>query len=148
MAFGCRQWLCLRTVLAYDYPLLNLFFTMLWFFLWIIWIMLLFRVIMDIFRDHEMGGFSKVLWLIFVIVLPFLGVFVYVIARGRSMTERDIQRAQANEQMMQQYIRETAGSAGATSGGVADELVKLADLRDRGILSEAEFQAQKSKLMA
>lgn len=133
---------------AYDYPILSLFLTMLWFFLWVIWIILLFRVIMDIFRDRELGGVAKALWLIFVILLPYLGVFVYVIARGRSMTNRDIEQAQANEQALQQYIRQAAATGGGGGGGVADELVKLADLRDRGVLSEAEFQAQKSKMMA
>ena len=133
-------------MMAADYPFMDVLWTMLIFFVWVVWIWIVVTVLIDVFRRHDIGGFSKALWVIFVIVAPFLGVFVYVIARGRSMTERDIERAQANEQMMQQYIRQTAASAG--TGGTADELVKLADLRDRGVLSEAEFQAQKSKLMA
>ena len=73
-------------MLAYDYPMLGLFWTMMWWFLWIAWIVLVFRVIADIFRSHDMGGFAKALWAIFVIVVPWLGVFVYLIARGESMT--------------------------------------------------------------
>ena len=75
---------------AYDYPLLGVFWTMLWWFLWIAWIVLLFRVIVDIFRSHDLGGFAKALWVIFVIVVPFLGVFVYLIARGHAMADRDL----------------------------------------------------------
>ncbi len=132
-------------VLAYDYPLLGMFWTFLWFFLWIAWIVVLFRVIADIFRSRDMGGFAKALWVIFVIILPFLGILVYLIARGHSMTERDLQQAQAQEQAFQSYVRQAAGSGG---GGSADELTKLADLRDKGVISDAEFQAQKAKLLA
>ncbi len=78
-----------------DYPLLNLFWTMLEIFLWVLWFFLLFRVIFDIFRSHDLGGWGKTLWLIFVIVLPFLGVFIYLIARGGSMADRDARQAQA-----------------------------------------------------
>jgi hypothetical protein len=131
-------------VLAYDYPLLGLFWTMLWLFLWISWIFLLFRVIGDIFRSRDTGGWVKALWLIFVIVLPFLGVLVYVIARGDAMGQRDIEAARAQEQAFQAYVRETAGAG----GGPADELAKLADLRDRGVISAAEFEQQKVKILA
>ena len=131
-------------MLAYDYPLLGMFWTFLWFFLWIAWIVVLFRVIFDIFRSKDMGGFAKALWVIFVIFLPFLGVLVYLIARGHSMAERDLQEAQAQEQAFQAYVRQAAGS----SGGSADELTKLADLRDQGVITDAEFQAQKAKLLA
>jgi hypothetical protein len=120
-----------------------MFWTFLWFFLWIAWIVVLFRVIFDIFRSRDMGGFAKALWVIFVIFLPFLGVFVYLIARGRQMNERDIEDAAAQEQAFQDYVRKTAGT-----GGSADELTKLADLRDKGVISEQEFQAQKAKLLA
>jgi hypothetical protein len=132
-------------VLAYDYPLLNLFWTMLIFFLWIAWFFLLFRVLADIFRSRDMGGFAKALWIIFVIFLPFLGVLVYVIARGNSMTQRDLESAQAREQEFQSYVRNVAASSG---GGAADELAKLADLKARGVISDAEFEAQKAKLLA
>jgi hypothetical protein len=132
-------------VLAYDYPLLNLFWTMLIFFLWIAWFFLLFRVLADVFRSRDMGGFAKALWIIFVIFLPFLGVLVYVIARGNSMTQRDLESAKAQEQAFQSYVRDVASSSG---GGAADELAKLADLKARGVITDAEFEAQKAKLLA
>jgi hypothetical protein len=132
-------------VLAYDYPLLNLFWTMLIFFLWVAWFFLLFKVVIDIFRSHDLGGWGKALWLIFVILVPFLGVFVYVIARGRTMGERDLAEAQAREQAFQSYVRDAAGSGGG--GGTADELAKLADLKQRGVISDAEFEQQKAKLL-
>ena len=131
-------------VLAYDYPLLGMFWTFLLFFIWIAWIVVLFRVIFDIFRSKDLGGFAKALWVIFVILLPFLGVLVYLIARGHSMTERDMQEAKSQEQAFQAYVKQAAGSG----GGSADELTKLADLRDKGVISDAEFQAQKAKLLA
>ena len=124
-------------VLAYDYPLLGMFWTFLLFFIWIAWIVVLFRVIFDIFRSKDLGGFAKALWVIFVILLPFLGVLVYLIARGHSMTERDYQEAKSQEQAFQAYVRSAAG----TGGGSADELTKLADLRDKGVITDAEFQA-------
>jgi hypothetical protein len=131
-------------VLAYDYPLLGMFWTFLLFFIWIAWIVVLFRVIFDIFRSKDLGGFAKALWVIFVILLPFLGVLVYLIARGHSMTERDYQEAKSQEQAFQAYVRSAAGSG----GGSADELTKLAALRDQGVITDAEFQAQKTKLLA
>ncbi len=131
-------------MLAYDYPILGLFWSMLIFFLWIAWIMLLFRVFGDIFRNKDMGGFAKALWTLFVIFAPFLGVFVYLIVEGRSMAERDLARAQASEAAFQSYVRETAGS-GASS---ADELTKLAELHKSGVLSDDEFATQKAKLLA
>jgi hypothetical protein len=129
---------------AYDYPLIGAFLTMLFFFLWIVWLFLLFRTIWDIFRSEDLSGWAKALWLIFVIILPFLGVFVYVIARGRGMTERDIQRAQAQQDAFKSYVRETAGTAG---GGTADELQKLAGLKAQGVITDAEFEAQKAKIL-
>ena len=97
-------------------------------FLWIAWIVLLFRVIADIFRSRDMGGWAKALWAIFVVIVPFLGVFVYLIARGHSMTERDIDQAQAQEAAFRSYVQDAAGISG---GGTADELAKLADLKAR-----------------
>ena len=130
-------------MLAYQYPVLGVFWTFLWFFLWIIWIFILFRVIFDIFRSHDLGGWGKALWLIFVIILPFLGVFVYLIARGRSMSERDVQRAQQQQDQFNAYVREAAGS-GSNS---ADELSKLADLKAKGVITDAEFEQQKAKVL-
>jgi hypothetical protein len=132
------------TVLAYDYPVLGAFLTMMFFFVWIIWLFLLFRVVIDVFRSDDMGGFAKVLWLVFVIFLPYLGVFVYLIARGHKMTERDIAQAQAQKASMDEYVRTVAGS----SGGVAAELEKLASLKDQGVLTQAEFDQQKAQLLA
>lgn len=129
---------------AYDYPILGLFWTMLIFFLWFAWLMLLFRVFADIFRSEDLGGFSKAIWTIAVILLPFLGVFVYVIARGQSMGERDIARARENEAAFRSYVQDAAGS----STGTADELARLAQLRDSGVLTDAEFAQQKAKLLA
>ncbi|MET0714054.1 MAG: SHOCT domain-containing protein [Mycetocola sp.] len=122
-----------------------MFWTFLWFFLWIAWIVVLFRVIFDIFRSKDMGGWGKALWVIFVIFLPFLGVLVYLIARGHSMSERDLADAQAQEQAFQAYVRSAAATSG---GGSADELTKLAGLRDQGVITDAEFQQQKAKLLA
>ena len=132
-------------MLAYDYPLLGLFWTMLIWFLWIAWIVLLFSVIADIFRSHDLGGVAKALWAIFVIVVPWLGVLVYLIARGGSMTDRDIQKAQAEDAAVRSAVQDTQSSGDA---GTADELAKLADLKAQGILSEAEFAQQKAKLLA
>ena len=129
---------------AYDYPILGLFWTMLIFFLWFAWLMLLFRVFGDIFRSEDLGGFSKGLWTVAVILAPFLGVFVYVIARGKSMGERDIARARENEAAFRSYVQDAAGS----STGTADELARLAQLRDSGVLTDAEFAQQKAKLLA
>lgn len=129
---------------AYDFPILGLFWTILWFFLWIAWLMLLFKVIFDIFRSKDLGGGGKALWALFVIIIPWLGVLVYLIVRGRTMTERDVEAAQAQEQAFRQYVAQTAGSKAST----AEELTKLAQLRDSGVLSDAEFAAQKAKLLA
>jgi ABC-type multidrug transport system fused ATPase/permease subunit len=130
-------------MLGYTYPLLDIFWTMFWIFAFVVWIWLLVYIFIDIFRSHDMGGFAKALWVIFIIILPLLGVLVYLIARGGSMHERAMQQAQSQEKQFQQYVRETAGS-----GGTADELNKLAQLRDNGTLTEEEFQAQKAKLLA
>jgi hypothetical protein len=132
------------TVLGYDYPLMGVFWTMLWWFLWIAWIILLFRVFGDIFRSRDMGGWGKALWSIFVIVVPFLGVFIYLIARGHSMSERDRQQAQAQEAAFRSYVQDAAGSG----GGTADELSKLANLKAQGVITDAEFEQQKAKLLA
>jgi hypothetical protein len=134
------------TVFGYDYPLLGMFWTLMWWFLWIAWIVLLFKVIVDIFRSHDMGGWGKALWALFVIVVPWLGVLVYLIARGHSMGERDLERAQAQEAMFRSYVQDAAGPSGAQS--TADELSKLAALQAQGVITEAEFAQQKAKLLA
>ncbi|MFB7590145.1 SHOCT domain-containing protein [Streptomyces sp. NPDC056169] len=129
-----------------DYPLLNVFWTMLWFFIWIMWLFLLFKVITDIFRDHDLGGWGKAGWLIFCILLPYLGVLVYVIARGKSMGQRDVKQAKASEAAFQDYIRKTAGTTPA-GGGAADELTRLADLKEKGAITDEEFQKAKAKIL-
>jgi signal transduction histidine kinase len=130
--------------MTYNYPLLGAFMTMLWFFLWILWLFLLFRIILDIFRDDSMSGWAKTGWLIFVIILPFLGVFVYVVARGRGMNERAVAEAQAKQEAMDSYIRATA--AGETTSQ-ADELSKLAALKANGTISAQEFEQAKARLI-
>jgi type VI protein secretion system component VasK len=130
-------------VAAYTYPLLDLFWSMLWFFLFILWIWLLVVIFTDIFRSHDIGGWAKALWVIFIIVLPFLGVLVYLIARGGKMQERAGREAVQQQEAFDKYVRETA-----QSGSSADELVRLADLRDRGVITDAEFQTQKANLLA
>ncbi|HSZ37042.1 MAG TPA: SHOCT domain-containing protein [Acidimicrobiales bacterium] len=131
-------------MLATDYPVLDLFLTMLYFFLFFIWIWLLIMVFFDIFRSHDMGGVAKALWVIFIIILPFLGVFVYLLARGGSMHERAARQAADQQKAFDQYVRQTAGTEG---GDTASQLSKLADLKNQGVLTEEEFQSEKSKLL-
>ncbi|MET7482911.1 SHOCT domain-containing protein [Streptomyces sp. NPDC005538] len=129
--------------LAADYPLLDVFWTTMWVFLWILWLVLLFRIIGDIFRDDGLNGWAKAGWCVFVVVLPYLGVFVYLIARGRSMGEREVKRVQQNEQAFRSYIRENAGPTGR-----AEELARLAELKNHGDLTAAEYEQAKAKVLA
>ncbi|MGH7587793.1 MAG: SHOCT domain-containing protein [Gemmatimonadota bacterium] len=125
-------------------PLLDLFWTILWFFLFIAWIWLLISILADIFRSGDLSGWGKALWILFVIVVPWLGALVYLIARGGSMQERSMRDAAQREQATRQYIQEAATSGPSS----ADELTKLAQLRDSGVITTEEFQAQKAKLLA
>ncbi|MET9907732.1 PLD nuclease N-terminal domain-containing protein [Streptomyces sp. NPDC006476] len=134
------------TYLAYDYPLLSVFWSMLWFFLWIMWFVLLFRVVVDIFRDHEMSGWGKAGWLVFVIVLPFLGVFVYVIARGKNMGHREIAQARAQQEAFDSYVRETARSGGGSSR--VDDLAKLSEMRSRGDITDDDYRRAKELVLS
>ena len=127
-----------------DYTFLDVFWSMLVFFIWVLWFILLFRVIIDIFSRHDIGGGSKVLWILFVILLPFLGVFVYLIANNDGMTQRTIAKAQAQQQQMDEYVRTTAG----TGGGAAAEIDKAKQLLDSGAISQSEFDAIKAKALA
>ena len=129
--------------LASNFGTGQVFLSMLWFFLFFIWIWLLITVFADIFRSPDMGGGAKALWTIFVIVLPYLGVFVYLIARGHKMQEHAVAQAQAQDAAARQYIQSVAGSG--TSA--ADEIARLADLKAKGVLTEAEFQAAKAKAL-
>ncbi|MGA2930898.1 MAG: SHOCT domain-containing protein [Acidimicrobiales bacterium] len=132
-------------MLASSYPVLDAFLTMLYFFLFIIWIWLLIMVFMDIFRSHDMGGWAKALWVIFIIILPFLGVLVYLIARGGKMHERAAQQAAQQQKAFDAYVKQAAGASGDTT---ADQLSKLADLKSQGVITDAEFDAQKAKILA
>ena len=129
-------------MLAYDYPLLGLFWTMLWFFLWIAWLIALFQIIGDIFNSDDLGGWGKAIWLIFVLIRPLLGVLIYLIARGSGMRERSLAEAQEAQKEFDTYVRQTAGS-----GSAADELAKLSKLHDEKKLSDEEFERAKAKIV-
>ncbi|MFF6906846.1 SHOCT domain-containing protein [Streptomyces sp. NPDC012389] len=132
-----------------DYPLLNLFLTMLYLFLWVMWFFLLFKVVTDLFRDHTLNGWAKAGWLIFVILLPYLGVLIYLIVRGRSMHERDAKAVKDSEAAFRQYVREAANSGGSSgSTSHVSDLAKLAELKDKGALNAEEYERAKAKLLA
>ncbi|MEU2367452.1 SHOCT domain-containing protein [Streptomyces pseudogriseolus] len=135
------------TYLAYDYPLLSALLTMLVFFLWIMWFILLFRVVVDIVRDDSLGGWGKTGWLVFTIVLPFLGVFVYVIARGRNMGSRELAQARAQQEALDSYIRRTAKGTGEGTSSV-DELARLSEIKARGDISDDEFRRAKELVLS
>lgn len=130
------------TLLAYDYPLLGAFWTVMWVFLAILWIFLLVRVVVDVFRDDSLGGVTKTAWLLFVVFLPFLGVFAYVVARGARMGEREERHAAAQQRAFESYIRKTAGTSRA------DELARLGELRAHGDITEEEFRRAKEKVLS
>ena len=129
-------------LVADSYPFLGIFWSMLVFFAWVAWFILLFRVIGDIFRRHDIGGGTKVIWIL-VIILPFLGVFIYLIAENKGMTERSIERAEASRQQFDSYVRETA-----SSGGAAGEIEKAKQLLDSGAITQAEFDTLKANALA
>jgi hypothetical protein len=130
---------------ASSYPLLDLFWTMFEIFIFILWIWLLIAVFGDIFRSHDMGGGAKALWVIFVIIIPYLGVLIYLIARGGSMHERAAAQAAQQQKAFDAYVKQAAGSS---SNSHIDELSKLADLKSQGAITDAEFEAQKAKLLS
>jgi hypothetical protein len=130
-------------VLAADYPFLDLMWTFFVFFLWVVWFWLLFTVFADIFRRHDISGWGKAGWIIFTILLPFLGVFVYIITQSKGMTERTVERQQAARAQLDDYVRETAGASGA-----AGEIEKAKQLLDQGTITQAEFDAIKQKALA
>ncbi|MGA8369701.1 MAG: SHOCT domain-containing protein [Acidimicrobiales bacterium] len=131
-------------MLAYTYPLLSLFWTMLLIFGFVVWIWLLIVVFGDIFRSHDMGGFAKALWVLLVIFLPLVGVLIYLIARGGQMQQRATQDARQQRQEFDTYVQDVA----ASGANPADQLAKLAQLRDEGVITEQEFRDQKAKVMA
>ncbi len=125
-------------------PLLDLFWTMLLLFLWFWWIWILIRLVADVFRRDDISGWGKAGWLLFLLFLPYLGAFIYIITQGSGMAERDMARAVEMRDMQERYIRDVAGSAGPSA---ADELAKLAALRDSGAITEEEFQNLKVRAM-
>lgn len=131
-------------VLAEDFGTGQVVWSFLWFFLFIIWIWLAIIVFTDIFRSHDMGGFTKFLWVLFIVVLPYLGVFVYLIARGGKMHARAVRDAQAADVATRDYIRSVAGSTASP----ADEIAKLSSLRAQGVIDDAEFERLKAKVVA
>ena len=130
-------------MLATDYPFLDLMWTMVIFFVWILWIWLLFTVFADIFRRHDLSGLGKTGWIVFAILLPFLGVFIYLITQNVGMTERNLQRARAQQEQRDAYVRQTAAG-----GGAAAEIDKAKQLLDSGAITQAEFEAIKQKALA
>jgi hypothetical protein len=132
-------------MLAAEFGTGQVFWSMLWFFLFFIWIWLLIVVFADIFRSHDIGGFAKTMWVLFVIVLPYLGVFVYLIARGHKMAEHAQKDAAAQQAAFTQAVQQAAGSGTGTSA--ADQLAKLADLKASGAIDEAEFARLKAQVV-
>jgi len=126
-----------------DYPFLDVMWTMLVFFLWIAWFWILFGVWGDIFRRHDLSGLGKTGWFIFTLVLPFLGVFIYVVSQNDGMKQRNLERVQAQRAQMDDYVRSTAGS-----GGAAAEIEKAKQLLDSGAITQPEFEALKQKALA
>ena len=130
---------------SYSYPLLGAFWTIFMIFLWVIWIWILIWVFIDIFRSRDLSGWAKALWFLFVLFIPIIGVVVYLIARGDSMSERAAQQARQQDAELRGYVQEAAADSPAST---ADQLAKLADLHDRGVISAQEFERQKTKVLA
>jgi hypothetical protein len=130
-------------VLAADYPFLDILGTMLIFFAWVIWFWILIRVLVDVFRRHDLSGWSKAGWTLFMIVAPFLGVLIYLIAHGKDMGQRDLEQAQASQAQFDQYVKNVAGSDGA-----AAEIERAKGLLDSGAITQAEYDALKTKALA
>ncbi len=126
-----------------SYPLLDIFWTILELFLWVIWIWILVYVFIDIFRSRDLSGWAKALWVLFVLFIPLIGVLVYLIVRGGSMHERAVRQAQQQDEAFREYVRSAAGSSGS-----AEQLEKLASLRDRGVISQDEFDREKARVLA
>ena len=127
--------------MAADYPFLDVFWSMIIFFFWVIWIWIVITVLIDIFRRRDIGGFSKAIWVIFVVILPWLGVLIYLIVQHDGMRERSIQQAQAQKEQFDQYVRDAAG-------GSADEIHKAKSLLDSGAITQEEFDKLKAKALA
>ena len=130
---------------SYSYPLLGAFWTICVIFLWVIWIWVLIWVFIDIFRSQDLSGWAKALWFLFVLFIPLIGVLVYLIARGDSMHDRAAQQARQQDDEFRSYVQQAAADAPANT---AAQLAQLADLRDRGVISDGEFEQQKAKVLA
>ena len=128
---------------SYSYPLLGAFWTILEIFLWVLWIWILIWIMLDIFRSHDLNGWEKALWFLFVLFIPLIGVLVYLIARGGKMQERAVRDAQRQDEQFRAYVQDAA-----SSGSSADQLTKLADLRDRGVITAEEFDSEKAKILS
>jgi membrane protein implicated in regulation of membrane protease activity len=128
---------------SYSYPLLGAFWTIFEIFLWVLWFWVLIYVFIDIFRSRDLSGVAKALWFLFVLFIPLIGVLVYLIARGDKMHQHAEQEAQQQDQAFRSYVQDAAGS-----GNTADQLAKLADLRDRGVITADEFEREKAKVLA
>jgi ABC-type multidrug transport system fused ATPase/permease subunit len=128
---------------SYSYPLLGAFWTILEVFLWVLWIWVLIYVFIDLFRSNDLSGWAKALWFVFLLFIPLIGVLVYLIARGGKMQERAVRAARQQDRDFRAYVQEAAGSQTP-----ADQLAKLADLRDRGVISAEEFEREKAKVLA
>jgi ABC-type multidrug transport system fused ATPase/permease subunit len=128
---------------SYSYPVLGAFWTIFMIFLWVIWFWVLITIFIDLFRSRDLSGWVKALWFIFILVFPLIGVLVYLIARGGKMHERQVRDAQVQQREFRQYVQEAAGS-----GSTADQLAKLADLRDRDVITAEEFDREKAKILA
>jgi len=127
-----------------SYPVLGAFWTIFEIFAFVVWFWLLFVILTDVFRSRDLSGWGKAAWTIFVLFLPLIGVLVYLIVRGPSMHERAARQANEQEQAFRSYVQEAAGSQPST----ADQLAKLADLRQRGVISADEFEQQKARVLA
>ena len=129
---------------SYNYPALNVFWTVIELILWVLWIWILIYVFIDIFRSRDLSGWAKALWFLFVLLIPLIGVLVYLIVRGGSMHERSVHQAQQQDRELRAYVQEAAGTQPST----VDQLATLADLRDRGVITPEEFEREKAKIMA
>jgi hypothetical protein len=127
--------------IAADYPFIDVLWTMIIFFFWVIWIWIVVTVLIDVFRRHDIGGFAKALWVIFVVILPWLGVLIYLIVEHDGMRERSMKQAQAQKDALDDYVREAAG-------GSADEIAKAKQLLDQGAITQEEFDALKAKALS
>jgi hypothetical protein len=130
-------------VIAADYPFLDVLWTMLVFFLWVAWFVLLFRIVGDVFRRRDIGGGKKTIWLIFILFVPFIGVFAYLIANADDMARRNVEGMQAAQSEFDDYVKSVAAS-----GGPAAEIESAKKLLDSGAISQAEFEAIKAKALA